>query len=80
MHVKYRPEPFPVSGNIKKIFATYDSVGFVDQNNSIHFINDQFIEDSDKNNEVFVADEEKLSGNVIEIGGNYTLRYALVQK
>jgi hypothetical protein len=44
MFKKYRPEPFPKNGTIKKIFATYDSVGFIDGNNKIHFINDQIFD------------------------------------
>ena len=79
MYKKYRPEPFPKSGNVKRIFATSNSVGYIDGNNKIHFINDQIIEDADKNDDVYTSEEKSLEGNVIDLGGSYTLRYALVQ-
>lgn len=80
MHCKWRPEPFPVGGNVKKIFATYDSVGYIDQNNTVRYINDQIIDDSDVNNGVFTVEDPNFKGSVLEIGGTYTLRYALIQK
>ena len=79
MNVKFRPEPFPQGGSVKRIFATFDSVGFVDANNKIHFINDQIVDEADKNNGVFTSEEKSLEGNVLDIGGTFKLRYALLQ-
>lgn len=79
MHSKFRPTHFPVKAAVKKIFATYDSVGVVTEDNRILFVNDQFIDDADREGDIIVSDDENLKRGVQEIGGNYRLRYALVQ-
>lgn len=77
-HSKFRPERFPVkAGTVKTIFATHDSVGVVDKQGRIGFLNDQFIQNSEKKGDVFLSREEKLK-NVLKIGGAYQLRYAVV--
>lgn len=80
MKVKYQPTPFPkdVKG---KIFATESSVGIVGEDGKIYFLNEQLIEDSDfvcKKNRLFVSEDPNLE-SVIDIGGAYHLRYALVK-
>lgn len=78
MHSKFRPTRFP-QGNAKKIFATYDSVGIINNNDKIVFINDQFIDDADKCGDCFVSDDPNLKEGVVEVGGTHKLRYALVR-
>lgn len=56
MHSKFRPEKFPVkAGSVRTIFATYDSVGVVDNEGRIGYVNDAFIENSEKKGNVFVS-------------------------
>lgn len=58
MDVKYKPGKFPADVNVRKMFATYDSVGVVTEEGKIIFLNDQFIEDSDANQKGwFVSDD-----------------------
>lgn len=79
MHSKFRPERFPVEeGSVKTIFATYDSVGVIDKAGRIGYLNDEFISNSEKKDNVFLSRDENLK-NTIKIGGAYKLRYALVQ-
>lgn len=53
---KFRPEKFPVkAGSVRTIFATYDSVGVVDNEGRIGYVNDAFIENSEKKGKVFVS-------------------------
>lgn len=79
MHLRFRPEKFPVEkGTVKTIFATYDSVGVVDKSGRIGYINDHFIENSEKKGDVFVSRDEHLKG-VVKLGGSYKLRYAVVK-
>lgn len=80
MNVKFQPTPFPsqVKG---KIFATESSVGVVGEDGKVYFLNEKLVEDSDfvcKKNRLFVSEDPNLS-SVIDIGGAYHLRYALVQ-
>lgn len=80
MNVKFQPTPFPsqVKG---KIFATESSVGVVGQDGKVYFLNEKLVDDSDficKKNRLFVSEDPNLS-SVIDIGGAYHLRYALVQ-
>lgn len=77
MHSKYRPERFPTTQAARSIFATYDSVGVIDQSGNINFINDSFIEDAKKSGNLLVNMDASLK-NAFEIGGSYKLRYALV--
>jgi hypothetical protein len=79
MHTKFRPELFPIqSDRVGSIFATEDVVGVIDKNGSVEYLNDQFIDESDKKGSVFFAKKELLR-NPITIGGPYKLRYALVK-
>lgn len=79
MHLRFRPEKFPVQkGSVKTIFATADSVGVVDKEGRIGYVNDHFIENSEKRGNVFVSRDEHLNG-LIKLGGNYKLRYAVVK-
>lgn len=65
-------------GSVKTIFATTDSVGVVDKEGRIGFVNDHFIENSEKRGNVFVSRDEHLNG-LVKLGGNYKLRYAVVK-
>lgn len=79
MHSKFRPERFPVQiGTVKNIFATENAVGVIDSNGKIGYLNDEFIEGSDKKGDVFVVRDENLK-NPTKIGGVGKLRYALVK-
>jgi hypothetical protein len=49
----------------------------IDKNGRIGYLNDQFIDDSDKRGKVYFAKKHQLI-NPIMIGGPYKLRYALV--
>jgi hypothetical protein len=56
-------------------------VGIVGEDGKVYFLNEQLIDDSDficKKNRLFVSEDPNLS-SVIDIGGSYHLRYALVQ-
>ena len=79
MHSKFRPERFPVKeGTVKTIFATTDSVGVIDKEGRIGYLNDEIIANSEKKDGVFLSRDENLK-NTIKIGGAYKLRYALVK-
>lgn len=79
MDLKFRPARFPVIEPAQKIFATYDSVGIIAENGKVYYLNDKFIDDSDVEETHIVSDDEKLKNGVLEIGGTYKLRYALVR-
>lgn len=81
MFDKFQPTPFPVDVKAKKIFATESSVGVITEEGKLYFLNDKIIEDAeciDSKNRVFYCEDPKLS-NIVDIGGNYGLRYALTQ-
>ena len=81
MYDKYQPTPFPVDKSAKKIFATASSVGIVSTEGKLYFVNDKIIDDSDCINvrdRVYESEDSNLNGDVLAIGGNYGLRYALV--
>jgi len=79
MHSRFRPERFPVKeGTVRTIFATTDSVGVIDKDGRIGYLNDEIISNSEKKDNVFVSRDENLN-NTIQIGGAYNLRYALVK-
>lgn len=76
METRFRPARFPLEhGPARSIFATYDSVGAVDAQGSLVFLNDAFIERSVKRGDVFV---HRGLPNALQLGGTYQLRYALV--
>lgn len=80
MNVKFQPTPFPsdVQG---KIFATESSVGIIAKDGKVYYLNEKLIDDSDfvcQKNRLFVSEDPNLT-SVIDIGGSYHLRYALVQ-
>ncbi len=52
----------------------------IDINNKVYFVNDQIVDSADKNDNVFVNEDKNLQGNILGIGGNYLMRYAIVQK
>jgi len=65
---------------IKKVVATQDSFAAVTEDNKIYSFNDLFVE-SERNfdKELFVADNSLFgNGNIVDIGGSYGLRYAIV--
>ena len=78
MHCKFRPTKFPIQKGVKSIFATYDSVGVIQDNGKVVYLNDQFIDDSDVEKGYIVCDDDNLK-QVYEIGGTHKLRYALVR-
>lgn len=81
LDIASKPTPFPIqAGNIKKVFATESAVGYVTTDNKIYFYADQIIEDSDQcpKSLMFVNEDKNLEGNVIDIGGAYGLRYAII--
>jgi hypothetical protein len=63
---------------VESIFATENVVGVIDKSGRIGYLNDEFIDDSDKRGNVFFVKKHQLK-NPITIGGPYKLRYALVQ-
>jgi hypothetical protein len=80
MNVKFQPTAFPL--DVKgKMFATESSVGVVGKDGKVYFLNEKLVDDSDfvcKKNRLFVSEDPNLT-SVIDIGGAYHLRYALVQ-
>lgn len=78
MHAKFRPAQFLVQKGVRSIFATLNSVGVIDEEGKVVYLNDQFIDDSDVYGEYIVCEDDNLK-SVYEIGGTYKLRYALVQ-
>lgn len=79
MFHKFRPERFPVQQDgVQSIFATYDSVGVIDKEGRVSFLNDAFIDGSEKKGDVFRSTSDNL-GSVIKMGGAYRLRYAVVR-
>jgi len=79
--VASKPTLFPHQpGNIKKVFATDSSAGFVTTDNQIHFYVDQFIKDSDQcpKTLMYLCEDPSLQGNVLDIGGGYRITYAIV--
>lgn len=81
MNVKFQPTPFPLSNKASKIFATESSVGILDTEGKLYYLNEKLIDDSDfvcKSNRVFINEDPNLE-NIIDIGGSYHLRYALVK-
>lgn len=53
----------------------------ISTDNKVYYLNEKLIDDSDfvcKQNRVFVSEDPNLS-EVIDIGGTYHLRYALVK-
>lgn len=65
MHSKFRPEKFPVGYRAKSIFATYDSVGIIGEDQKVYYLNDQFIDDSDAVGNYLVSDDETLKNGVV---------------
>eukprot|EP00919_Chromeraceae_sp_WS-2016_P022037 GHVR01052384.1.p4 GENE.GHVR01052384.1~~GHVR01052384.1.p4 ORF type:complete len:100 (+),score=6.00 GHVR01052384.1:3222-3521(+) len=80
MHLKFQPEKFPLEMAANKIFATYDSVGIIGADSKVYYLNDKIIDDSDEINGVMVIDDEKMNGNVVDMGGLYKLRYAIINQ
>ena len=64
MHTKSRPERFPTNVKAKSIFATYDSVGIIAEDDKIYFINDQFIDDSNVEGNYIVSTDPHLNNGV----------------
>lgn len=82
MFVKYQPTPFPLNVRAKKIFASESSVGIVGEDNKLYYLNEKLIDDSDlicKTNRVFLCEDEKFNSEILAIGGDYALRFALVK-
>jgi len=82
MFVKYQPTPFPLNKKAKKIFATESSVGVVAEDGKIYYLNEKLIDDSDfvcKDKRLFICEDDNLNSEIIDIGGSYHLRYALVK-
>lgn len=82
MFSKFQPTPFPLDIKAKKIFAAESSVGVISEDNKVYYINEKIIDDSDfycHKNKVYICEDEKFSGQVLDIGGTYHLRYALVK-
>lgn len=78
MHSKFRPERFPVkAGSVRNIFATENVVGVIDEQGRVGYLNDRFIDDSDKKGDFFISRDENLK-NPVKIGGWGMLRYALI--
>ena len=81
MNVKFQPTPFPLNVKAKKIFATHSSVGVISEEGKLYFLNEKLVDDSDfvcEKNRVFESEDVNLSG-LVDIGGSYHLRYALVK-
>ena len=81
MNVKFQPTAFPWKAKAKKIFASESSVGILDESDKLYFLNEKIIDDSDfvcKKERVFVSEDPNLKG-LLQLGGTYNLRYALVQ-
>lgn len=81
MDITSKPTPFPVQAdNIKKVFATDTAVGYVTADNKIHYYVDQIIEDSDQHPKslMYLSEDPNLEGHIVDIGGSYALRYAII--
>lgn len=81
MFTKFQPTPFPLDVKVSKIFAGESSVGVITEDGKVLYLNEQIVDDSDyfcHRNKVWMSEDDKLKG-VVEIGGSYHIRYALVQ-
>lgn len=81
MNVKFQPTEFPLKIKASKIFATESSVGIIGEDQQTYFLNEKLVDDSDficKKNRLFMNEDPNLS-SLIDIGGTYHLRYALVE-
>lgn len=76
MHSKFLPTRFPTQVGAKSIWATFDSVGIIGEDNKIYFLNDPIIADHDIVGQVMISDDPALQG-AWKIGGTHKLRFAL---
>lgn len=82
MSYAWQPTPFPIDVQAKRIFATDSSVGVVTEDGKVYFLNERIIDDSEyvsKASRLYVCEDAAFEKGVLNIGGNYHLRYALVK-
>jgi hypothetical protein len=82
MYDQYQPTPFPHNVRPKSIFATETSVGVVDQDNKLYFVNERIIEDSEclcPKRRLYECEDPNFKSEILAIGGTFNLRYALVK-
>lgn len=57
-------------------------MGVITADNKLYYLNEKLVDDSDyvcKKNRVYLCEDPNLSSEILDIGGTYHLRYALVK-